>query len=787
MSNRTPLIALFLVIILAAGAYFILEKPQNKPVGQAVASNPSKQSAPANDKQAEQKAKAILDERKKTDETVWAKEVKAQDYEEVFINLWNGLLKAPNQLEKLSEFPFGKILAGQPATPAPHAYGITVSPLSKDPVEMDTAQIKALAAELQSKGIRLNMTEWHHKKFDTFEDGTASSTVSMTLYFEKADEKKRWVVNGDLKVKWPAREPGKPFSPALLDATQLTLAFRQGPLAYSEVPASDFGQKTEIPAGGHLLVYDLNHDGLDDIILPGRNIVYWNKGNFKFEPQQLLDQPGFPAVKPEQIMGTAVIADFTGDGNPDLLMGGRGLGIMLYEGDASGHFPTPGRQLFKFADPASSSPSAVTAGDINGDGKLDFWLTQYRLPYQNGQMPSPYFDANDGYPSYLFLNQGGGRFLDATAGSGLEPKRTRRTYSTSFVDLDDDQILDLIVVSDFSGVDVYHNNGKGVFTDITSTAVDERANFGMSHAFADFNHDGKLDFFVTGMSSTTARRLEHMQLGREEFPEHQKMRMPMGYGNRLYLRQADGNFRQPAWRDTVARSGWSWGCSAFDLGNDGLIDLFIANGHISGPTTKDYCTRFWTQDIYTGTPKADPGFALAIAEESKNTKGWSWNGYEKKALFLAEPGDRYMNSSFLLGTAYEYDARHVVMADLDNDGRKDLLIVEQQNSAQANEQRVLHVLRNTLETKNNWVGFRFTESPGFSPIGTRVVLKTADGLNASCLATGDSFFSQHPLVVHYGLGMNTKIEEAQIYWPNGKKTVISNPAANQYHNVPAPK
>jgi hypothetical protein len=782
MPNKTPFMIFTLLVALAAGGYVLLRQPQSKPGTPSTAT-----SADGVDALARQKAKAVLDERKKTDETVWAKEVKAQDYEEVFINLWNDLLKSPNQLEKLSQFQFGKLLAGQPATPVPHPYGITVSPLTQNPVEMDGAQLKALAAQIQSQGIRLNMTEWHHKKFDTFEDGTAASTLSMTLYFEHAGEKKRWVVNGDLKVKWPVREPGKPFSPALLDTTQLTLAFRQGPLAYTEIPAADLGQKTEIPAGGHLLVYDLNRDGLDDIILPGRNIVYWNKGGFKFEPKQLLDKPGFPAVKPEQIMGTAVIADFTGDGHPDLLLSGRSLGIMLYAGDSTGHFPEAGRLLFQFADPKSSSPSAVTAGDINGDGKLDFWLTQYRQPYERGQMPSPYFDANDGYPSYLFLNQGNGKFLDATAGSGLEAKRYRRTYSTSFVDLDDDQDLDLVVVSDFSGVDVYRNNGKGIFEDITSTAIDERANFGMSHAFADFNHDGKLDFLVTGMSSTTARRLEHMQLGREDFPEHQKMRMPMGYGNRLYLRQSDGSFRQPAWRDMVARSGWSWGCSAFDLGNDGLIDIFIANGHISGPTTKDYCTRFWTQDIYTGSPKVDPGFALVMQEESKNTKGWSWNGYEKKALFLAEANDRYMNSSFLLGTAFEYDARHVVMADLDNDGRRDLLIVEQQNSAQPNEQRVLHILRNTFETKNNWVGFRFTEAPGFSPVGTRIILKTAAGLNASCLANGDSFDSQHPLVVHYGLGTNTKIEEAQIYWPNGKKTIIPNPTANQYHNIPAPQ
>ena len=78
--------------------------------------------------------------------------------------------------------------------------------------------------------------------------------------------------------------------------------------------------------------------------------------------------------------------------------------------------------------------------------------------------------------------------------AGLDKKRNRRTYTGSFVDLDDDDDLDLLVVSDFAGVDAYENNGKGVFKDITSTFVDERHLFGMSATFGDYNLDGRLDF-----------------------------------------------------------------------------------------------------------------------------------------------------------------------------------------------------------------------------------------------------------------------------------------------------
>mgnify|MGYP003336824970 CR=1 FL=1 len=80
---------------------------------------------------------------------------------------------------------------------------------------------------------------------------------------------------------------------------------------------------------------------------------------------------------------------------------------------------------------------------------------QYKLPYVAGQMPTPYYDANDGFPGYLLRNDGHGNFTDATAASGLASKRFRRSYSASFVDLDEDGDVDLVVVSDESEPGVF--------------------------------------------------------------------------------------------------------------------------------------------------------------------------------------------------------------------------------------------------------------------------------------------------------------------------------------------
>ena len=159
--------------------------------------------------------------------------------------------------------------------------------------------------------------------------------------------------------------------------------------------------------------------------------------------------------------------------------------------------------------------------------------------------------------------------------------------SSSKILLSTDNDQDLVVVNDFAGMDLYLNDGKGRFADATAQLSTDRHSFGMSHTLADFNGDGRVDIYMTGMASTTARRLEAMGLGRKEFKGHQKARMLMGYGNRMLLAGEKG-LEQAPFNDKVARTGWSWGCSTLDFDNDGDRDLYIANGNVSSKSCKDY-------------------------------------------------------------------------------------------------------------------------------------------------------------------------------------------------------
>jgi hypothetical protein len=396
-------------------------------------------------------------------------------------------------------------------------------------------------------------------------------------------------------------------------------------------------------------------------------------------------------------------------------------------------------------------------------------------------MPSPYYDANDGHPAYLLKNDGAGRFTDATEAAGLTEKRFRRTYASSFVDLDDDDDLDLLVVSDFSGIDLYHNDGSGHFVDANDSIRSDRHLFGMSASFADYDLDGRLDFFVAGMASTTARRLEALGLPRADEAEARDMRMRMAFGNRMYL-ATDTGWSEPEFSADVARTGWTWGTTAFDFDNDGDPDIFAANGHQSGESTQDYCANFWTHDIFDGD--STPNESLASLFD-QTTAGFaegreSWDGYQKNHLLMNRGGLGFTNVAFLLGVADEFDGRSAVSGDLDRDGRVDLVVVE----SLGDEREKLHIYRNQLDTGHHWIGVELREEGGgLSPVGAKVVVHTADRDYVGRVMTGETLMGQHSTTLHFGLGTETEVEAIEVHWVSGDSRRVRDPAIDRYHRI----
>ncbi len=725
-------------------------------------------------------APALFEARHALDETTWAKERLAQRYDVPITELWDDLRRAEDPFAVLGALQFEELRLGAPPADRLEDDGIVTTPIKQGGRTISGDEWLEMLEEFRARGYQLVESEWHQEGFVSDPNSPPRSTVAFVMHITRPDEQRTMIMRGTLRVDWSDRtdETGNPV-PGAISVEAAEILDRIGPPAFVErlslTAPSGAGSSYLEP----LIVYDLDQNGFSDIILGRANQIHWNRGNWTFEQTTLLaDLPKDEKGKPRPLKA-AVVADFTGDGRPDLLGAGKGTQAVLYTLDEAGRF-TKKRLVGEAVLPY---PSSITAGDIDGDGDLDAWFAQYKPPYVQGQMPRPYYDANDGEPSYLWLNAGEGRFRDATRQAGLALKRHRRTYSSSFVDLDEDGDLDLLVVSDFAGVDVYLNNGKGRFTDATNRTVDEPANFGMAHTFGDYNLDGRLDFYVIGMSSTTARRLESMGLGRADHPDHDRMRSRMGYGNRLYLAKDDGSFAQPVYRDKLARSGWSWGTTSFDFDRDGDQDIYVANGHLSRSTARDYCTYFWTHDIYPVEARpADLKTVFSTTMQQLADEGGSWNGFEHNHLFLNDGGKGFRSVGFLMGVSFEFDSRAVVADDLDLDGRPDLLVVELETRAREQEQR-LHVLQNTWEDPGHWIGVRLRDQAGHPVVGAKVTVLTSEGVQVARIVTGDSYSAQHANLKHFGLGPVSNVESITVEWPSGTKKTIPRPKVDRYHDI----
>jgi hypothetical protein len=252
----------------------------------------------------------------------------------------------------------------------------------------------------------------------------------------------------------------------------------------------------------------------------------------------------------------------------------------------------------------------------------------------------------------------------------------------------------------------------------------------------------------------------------------------------MYLGKDEG-WTEPSFQADIARTGWTWGTTAFDFDNDGDPDIFAANGHESGESTKDYCSTFWRHDIFDADSEPDEKLESLFSEEMSGfTSGReSWDGYQKNHLLLNQAGKAFLNVAFLLGVADEFDSRSAISSDLDRDGRVDLLVVEDRGE----DGEILHVYRNELETGNNWIGIELDEQGnGISPVGASVRVRAGGQTYLRQLTVGETVMGQHSTTVHFGLGSAERVESIEVRWTAGERRFLSDPEINRYHRLSSP-
>ena len=701
---------------------------------------------------------------------------------------WDALRTAEKPLLQAAAWQIDELVLGRATVATQLFHGVTLQRFEAGGAKLGLAGWAQWARGLSEQGYIVRHTDWHQEDFKLVEDGTgARSRLRFQVHAYRLDRDERVRVKGRAEVDWDWRS-GVSARPARVRVLEATVARRAGAPAFT-VKAQFKGRERPTPqraGAGALIVRDVDRDGLPDLILGGANTLVRNRGNWKFEAE-----PAAPELPPGTAFGVGLAADLDADGDEDLVLATARGRLVLVNGAPGGAFP--GVPVEIPLEVPLRRPTTITAGDVDGDGDLDLFLGQWRDIHD--KLPQPYWNANDGHGNAALRNLGDGRFEDATEDWGLAGKRHRRTYSASFADLDGDRDLDLLVVSDFYGVDVHENDGSGRFTDVTEARIENPYVSGMAHTLADFDADGALDMLVLGMGSTTARRLERMGgPGPEDMAEHNRMRIEMGYGNRMYLGGAT-RFRTPGFADDITRTGWSWGTASFDFENDGDPDIYVANGHISGRTTRDYCSHFWCKDIYLAEEVGGPAFNRFLFTHHPEFADYSWDGFQANAFLLNRGGTAGFDElGFLLDIGFTFDCRRVVAADFDADGRDDLVVTWpggtsglRHDGGPAGNPPTVILLGNEWApaAANHWIGVHLRPGPGRNPSGATVVARSTSGREwIDQLVSGDSFMSQHPDTIRFGLGSEAVLEWLEVRWPGGETDRLERPAVDRYHTVP---
>jgi hypothetical protein len=486
---------------------------------------------------------------------------------------------------------------------------------------------------------------------------------------------------------------------------------------------------------------DYDNDGWVDIFMvnsgaadfykpasPLKNALYQNNRDGTFT--DVTEQAGVAGGR-EFGMGCA-IADYDNDGHPDILVTAYGR-CTLYRNNGNGTF-TDVTGKAGLAAPGWTT-SAVWF-DYDNDGKLDLFLcsfVQYSATNDvfcgDNKLGKRFYCIPRVFkptPSLLFHNNGDGTFKEVSGGTDIQ-RALGKALGVVATDINGDGLLDLFVANDTVQNFLFVNRGKGTWDEIGLMAeVGFSANgtprSGMGVDAADFDGDGKQDLFVANVDQ-------------EMFS--------------LYRNNGSESFSDVAAPNGVAQATRllsGWGLKFFDYDNDGLVDLFLANGH------PDDMIEKYSQQVR----------------------------YKEPLLLFHNDGKKLANVTAAAGPAFQkmYPARGVAVGDYNNDGRLDVLV--------GNNGEAPVLLRNNTGEGNHWVGLKLQgTSCNRDAIGATITWSHGDVVRSRYKTSGGSYLSSHDMREVLGLGRATKLNWVEIKWPqpSGRVERITDLPIDRYVTV----
>ena len=496
---------------------------------------------------------------------------------------------------------------------------------------------------------------------------------------------------------------------------------------------------------GGVAILDYNNDGWPDIYLVnGSTIDAERTGNNTAEDHLYRNNRDgtFTDVTHEAGLGDrrwtmgVAVADVNNDGFDDIYITNYGKN-RLYLNNGDGTFRDFSRES---GTELGGWSSGAAFGDYDGDGLVDLYvgryldvdiqdlpreglLCRYRdIPVQcgpRGLKPST---------GHLFRNLGGGHFQDVTAASGIGNVAPSYGLGAAWGDLDNDGKPDLFVANDSLPNYLFHNDGKGRFTESALGAGvalrdDGREQAGMGVDIGDYDNDGNLDIVMTTFSDDYKT---------------------------LFHNDGTGHFADVSHQAGLVQPTWNllgWGVQFADVDNDGYLDIVMANGHVYPEVDQhDFGTKY----------KQHPSVLLNLRNGRFKEVGSSWG----PAFQLAE------------------SSRGLAVGSLSNNGSIDVVI--------SNLDSTPWILKNP-GSAGNWLLMKLRGTiSNRDAIGARVTARTGKLTQTREVKSGGSYQSQNDFRLHFGLGSAATVDEIKIRWPSGKLQVLNNVKSNQILAVDEP-
>jgi hypothetical protein len=461
--------------------------------------------------------------------------------------------------------------------------------------------------------------------------------------------------------------------------------------------------------------------------------------------------------------GGVLIVDLDGDGARDLAVA-LGSDVVVCWNDGAGRFP----ERTRFGAQHDAQVYSLSAVDADGDGDLDLYDTRYFQGSRTGGAPTPYHDARNGAPNVFWRSDGARGFSDATAAMGLDHNNDRFSLAALWEDLDGDGDLDCYVTNDFGRNNLYRNEG-GHFRDVAGEvgALDMAAGMGISARDVDL--DGLVDLYVSNMYAPAGERVT----SHPRFMKNQPLAVRGSYedhsrGNSLLVGQPGGTFRDVTEAARTGPGGWAWGAVFTDVDNDGLADVLVPNGFVTGRIPLDLASFFWRVVVNaspaTGELSTEYLQAWDGVSHLSQVEGLSWNGHERGYGYWNLGGRTFADASSAMGVDFEDDGRVALVCDWDGDGRLDAWI----KNRTAPLVRFVH---NRHAEPGSWVAFELASgAPNTEAVGARVLVEAGGELHQRRVYAGEGYLGGSSKRQHFGLGAATRVEKVTVEWPDGTRS-----------------